>query len=171
VNQPDWTRVREHYRRNTLAIYEAGPSDWGIDPYAWDHDAGIQLTPIEYALWCDIRAVGVVLYPQYPVGGYFVDFANPVARVAIECDGARWHTNPHRDADRQAEIEANGWAVYRIGGAACKVDEIRECPETGFNRFVGSPGYSLVKAVAERHGIRFNGKRRNPVEPYVVEAT
>jgi very-short-patch-repair endonuclease len=46
-----------------------------------------------------------------------VDFAYPVARVAIEVDGLRWHgslPDQKRDARRQAKIEAAGWRVLRF---------------------------------------------------------
>lgn len=35
------------------------------------------MTPIERWLWADIRHADAVFYPQYPVGNFFVDFANP----------------------------------------------------------------------------------------------
>lgn len=151
----DWQCIREHYRRNTLAIYRAGAADWGLDPYAWEHDAGIVLSPIERMLWIDIRAVGVVLYPQYPVARRFVDFGNPVARVAIECDGAAWHQDPAKDAARQAEIEANGWTVYRITGKGCATDT--QHGEDGDGRQVVQIGQArrFIQTIAERHRIRY----------------
>lgn len=114
-------RVQAHYRRHEAAIL-ASRGEWAIDAYAWDHEAGIQLTPIERALWHDIRAEDLVLYPQYPVGRFFVDFGNPAWKVAIECDGARWHVDAGRDLDRQTQIEAMGWSVYRISGRDCFTD-------------------------------------------------
>lgn len=156
MKKPDFNRIREYYRRNTQAIYEAGKSDWGIDVYAWDHEADITLTPIEQALWSDIRAVGVVMYPQYPVCQFFVDFANPVARVAIECDGAAYHADHVKDAKRQAVIEANGWTVYRISGSDCMKNTDYLEDEYGRERIVLSPAYALIKEIAERHGVRFN---------------
>lgn len=111
-----WDRIRAFYKANDEAILRAGRREWGIDPYAWDSEAGIVLTPIEQALWADIRSLGAVLYPQYPVGRRFVDFGNPCAKVAIECDGAKWHTDAAADKARQSELEAEGWDVYRVGG-------------------------------------------------------
>lgn len=156
---PDWDRIRGHYRRHTLEIYRAGAADWGIDPYAWDFEAGIFMSPIEAFIWSDIRQVGAVMYPQYPVGRYFVDFGNPVARVAIECDGERWHVDQAKDAKRQAEIEEQGWTVYRISGSQCAINGGSVTDEHGRERYASSPGYLLVKEIAERHGIRFNPSR------------
>ena len=42
-----------------------------------------------------------------------VDFAYPVARLAIEIDGARYHDD-RRDLDRQNAIESLGWRVQRF---------------------------------------------------------
>lgn len=117
----DWDRIRAHYKRHEAAIQAAGASEWGIDAYAWEEVA--RMTPIEAWLWADIRAIGAVLYPQYPVGRRFVDFGNPVAKVAIECDGAKFHQDKEADDKRQREIEALGWTVYRVTGRECRTDD------------------------------------------------
>jgi very-short-patch-repair endonuclease len=154
MSPPNWGRIRAHYRHNEMAIHKAGASEWGVDPYAWDDEAGIRMSPIEAALWCDIRAVGAVLYPQYPVGRRFVDFGSPAARVAIECDGAAWHTDAKADAQRQREIEALGWTVYRITGRDCNNDGSETTDEQGRIRYIVSPAYRVVQKIAEAHGIR-----------------
>lgn len=118
--------LRQFYRLANPQIHDAGSSEWGIDPYEVDWIS--VFTPIELALWHDIRATDLVMYPQYPVDGYFVDFANPVAKVCIECDGSQWHRNTEVDAVRQRAIEAKGWTMYRIIGRDCKTDSD---PETG----------------------------------------
>jgi very-short-patch-repair endonuclease len=137
----DWDRIRAHYKRHEAAIKAAGASAWGIDAYAWDHNADIRLTPIEAWLWSDIRAIGAVLYPQYPVGRRFVDFGNPVAKVAIECDGAKFHQDKEADAKRQGEIEALGWTVYRLTGRECRTDD-------------AGIAYQRIAGIAEAHGLK-----------------
>ena len=97
-----WRSLRRFYEMASDQISAAGRCEWGIDPYEVDWVS--IFTPIESALWHDIRAAGAVLYPQYPVGRYFVDFANPVAMVAVECDGAAWHQDKAKDAKRDAEL-------------------------------------------------------------------
>ena len=67
------------------------------------------------------------LWPQLPVGRYFVDFGNPVARVAIECDGKDFH-DECRDSLRDAELSRSGWRVWRVPGWAC-LKESRDCSE------------------------------------------
>lgn len=121
----NWKAIKAFYEASQEAILSAGKNDWGIDPYAWE--TFMFLTPIERAFWNDLREEGCVMYPNFPVGRFFVDFANPCARIAIECDGAKYHTDVERDAARQREIEALGWTVYRLSGRACKqLDEISE---------------------------------------------
>lgn len=127
--QNDWAAVRAHYADFTPRILAAKANEWAIDPYAWE-GAGIYMTPIERNLWADIRTADVVMYPQYPVGKVFVDFANPVAKVAIECDGKEFHQDVRKDIERDRLLESLGWRVYRITGADCNQDfdeEVMKC--------------------------------------------
>ena len=143
-------RVRDHYSRHEAAIM-ASQRDWFDDAYSWEYKAGIQLTPIERGLWHDIRAEDLVLYPQYPVGGFFVDFGNPVWRVAIECDGARWHTDAARDAARQQRIEALGWTVYRISGVDCLTDTEEVEAENGNLSLQIGAARKFIRAIVAQH--------------------
>jgi hypothetical protein len=141
----NWNAIRAFYREAEPEITAAGANEWGIDTYLWDGCGMIFFTPIETWLWADIRAVDAVLYPQYPVDGVFVDFGNPAAKVAIECDGADYH-DARKDAERDARLEGLGWTVYRFPGWMCKTDSDRE---------TGAPGeaHRRLQAIAERHGI------------------
>lgn len=112
--------LRAFYRAAMPEIEAAGAGEWGIDPYEVDWLK--VFTPIEKALWHDIRAANVVLYPQLPVGRYFVDFGNPVAMIAVECDGAAYHLDSDVDEARTAELNRMGWTVYRLTGSQCKRD-------------------------------------------------
>jgi very-short-patch-repair endonuclease len=116
--QNDWDRLRAHYRQYADALEEQDSDEWAIDAYAWETGM-MQMTPIEAWLWADIRQANAVFYPQYPIGRFFVDFANPKAKVVIECDGAAYHLDKAKDAARDAELERKGWTVYRITGAEC----------------------------------------------------
>src|SRR3990167_5100423 len=68
----------------------------------------------EKLAWDDIRLIGAPLYPQFPVGPYFLDFADPVKKIAIEIDSAKFHLDEQKDDRRQKEIESLGWKVYRF---------------------------------------------------------
>ncbi len=86
-----------------------------IDPYSIYQWHKI-FTPIEKNVWEDIRIVGLPFYPQYPIGKYFADFADPIKKIVIEVDGAEYHQDQEKDKERQAEVEAMGWTVIRIPG-------------------------------------------------------
>lgn len=152
--RPDWPGIRQFYRHHEMSIHRAGSTEWGIDPYAWESEAGIRLTPIEDWLWQDIRTLGLVMYPQYPVGSRFVDFGNPGAKVALECDGAAYHRDAHVDAQRQREIEAHGWTVYRFPGWLCRTDTKDGPPP------VVGPAYAELRRIANAHPIRLWTKRQ-----------
>lgn len=136
--------LRGFYRLANQGIFDAGRCEWGFDIYEVDWIS--VFTPIEFGLWHDIRDCGAVLYPQYPVGRFFVDFANPVAKVAIECDGFRYHQDKAKDDARQREIEALGWTVYRITGRDCLT---AFCEET----MTEAVARSFIKQIVEAHGI------------------
>lgn len=150
---PSWKRfkaIRAFYREVQTELRSAPAHVWAIDPYTVDWTK--IFTPIEFGLWIDIRAEGAVLYPQYPVGRYFADFANPAARVVIECDGAKWHTDAEKDSERQQHIEAMGWHVYRITGRGClEPDEIEH--EEDEERFVPNPDRAafFIRDIARTH--------------------
>jgi very-short-patch-repair endonuclease len=89
------------------------------DPYSfgfWDEI----FSPIEKLVWHDIRSVGIPMYPQYPVLGYFLDFADPIIKLGIEVDGKDFHTDKEKDLKRQSEIEREGWTIVRINGDKTK---------------------------------------------------
>ena len=141
----NWATIRAFYSLHAQAIQNAPRNEWAFDPYAWQ-DAGINMTPIEMWLWSDMRAVDAVFYPQFPVAGVFVDFANPSAKVAIECDGKNFH-DAETDAKRDAKLEATGWTVYRFTGREC-MDDFDESTKTP------SEAYRRIKQISENHKLR-----------------
>src|SRR3990167_2781162 len=87
-----------------------------ITPYAIQDDWVSLLTPIEYNVWDEMRHWGLLFYPQYPIGKYFVDFADPINKLIVEVDGKDFHQNKEKDDIRQKEIETLGWKVFRFSG-------------------------------------------------------
>jgi len=144
--QNNWQLIREYYAMVEPQIMQYPANEWAIDPYEWDRGL-IRLTPIESWLWHDIRAVDLVLYPQYPVAGFFVDFANPKAKVAIECDGAAYHMDKSKDAARDKKLQNAGWSVYRITGKDCR-------DGVGFEEEWKSSARQFVNDIADRHSIK-----------------
>lgn len=147
----DWNALRAHYSWATPRILAEKKNEWAVDPYAWDDGKAIMfMTPIEAWLWSDIREASAIFYPQYPVGRVFVDFANPKAKVAIECDGAAFHKDKAKDAARDARLEELGWTVYRAPGWLCA---------TEYNHEKGLPSQAgqFVRRIVLDHGLAREG--------------
>lgn len=114
IRKEKWRRylqtIRDAYAI-FLPLLEAGNR---LSPY----EIGIEwnFTPIERNVWEEIRCLGLPLYPQVPVGPYFIDFADPKRKIAIEVDGRRWHQDKEKDRRRERDIEKFGWRIYRIPG-------------------------------------------------------
>lgn len=73
---------------------------------------------VEVCRW--LLEQGFRVHPQYPVGGYRLDLvvSDGATRLAVECDGERWHGPERWEADlaRQMALEAIGWVFHRIRG-------------------------------------------------------
>lgn len=139
-------------------MVDAGKADWMRgDPYQIADWASI-FTPIESAAWGEIRGDGIALWPQLPVGPFFVDFGNPVTRVALECDGAAYH-DPVKDAKRDAHLGRMGWTVYRAPGSVC-MKEMQLPSESGLadcdlaeyrGAFLTKTIRGLLQTIVQRH--------------------
>lgn len=114
-----WAIIRRAYRYMTPRILARSRTS----PYFLDWLP--TFTPIEYDAWISIRQLGMPMFPQYPVGRYFVDFGDPQKKIAIECDGKQWH-DPEKDAKRDAELIELGWIVYRFAGRDLRKGEDSE---------------------------------------------
>lgn len=101
-----WQIIRDAYRLMLPRIME-GPAN----PYFLDWD----FTPIERLAWMDIRGGGLPLYPQFPVGRVFVDFADPILKIGVELDGAAFHQH-ERDYVRDTSLAEQGWKIFRVPG-------------------------------------------------------
>lgn len=102
-----WGAIRELYSKTNIREYSPYLIDWTLI-----------FSPIESMAWGEIRYLGLPFWPQFPIGKYFADFANPIKKLVIECDGAAFHSHA-QDADRDAFMAGEGWSVYRISGADC----------------------------------------------------
>lgn len=109
--------IREIYEIVTPQIIGAGKHF--VDPYFVDWIK--YLTPIEFDAWQCIRGRGVALYPQYPVGQFFVDFGNPYFKIGLECDGKDFHS-VKKDTNRDELLADLGWKIFRISGSQCYSD-------------------------------------------------
>ena len=139
-----WNKIRKFYKDVNPQIMAEKANIYAVDPYGVD----VEMTPIERMMWGDIRSGGAVFYPQYPVAGVFVDFANPVAKVAIECNGKAFN-DASRDKIRDEKLMNIGWTVYRISGSDC----IKDGVFTDDEKYELSHGEILVKHLKKIHGI------------------
>jgi len=88
---------------------------WIEEKFGWAlSQSGIEATP-QFRVPAPSDSRG---RPHY----YFIDFAIPKHKIAIECDGSTWHTDAEHDRKRQDHIEAQGWTVLRYSDDEIKKD-------------------------------------------------
>lgn len=139
------TNPRDRFRA-VSKVYAMQPDHLtDYDPYIVDFSR--MMTHIEEPVWYSIRSLFLPFYPQYPARGYFLDFADPNKKIAIECDGARWH-NAARDAKRDASLHRNGWEIIRIPGWRCLKHE--DHPESA---------HQIIRKLAGDHYGAIHGTR------------
>lgn len=94
--------------------------------------------PVPFGSWFevdvfnDIISRGYSVKPQFEVarGKYFIDlvtFLPDGSKIAIECDGDRWH-GPDRYQDdmmRQKVLERCGWQFFRVRGGEYYLDRVK----------------------------------------------
>jgi very-short-patch-repair endonuclease len=172
----DGFRKTLDFIRDSYAKY----AEVGIRPSAYFIDWVPLFTPIESAAWGAIRYTGLPMLPQYPIGPYFADFADPDAKIVLECDGRQFHQDKDRDAARDRFMVARGWSVYRVTGRECMAEEIdweaisylradHEPDEAGrivMNWLLGS-----VEGVISAIGVAHYGKEIKSADPLIIEET
>jgi very-short-patch-repair endonuclease len=99
------TEILQTYYESKHLWFIVYPTDWSK-----------LFTEIEFQAWCAIREKGrIVLYPQFPVDNYFIDFANPGLKIGLELDGKDFH-DKEKDKQRDLNLKQQGWTIYRISG-------------------------------------------------------
>lgn len=102
-----------------------------------------------------VRA-GYRVTTQWPVGAYRIDMVveGNGKRLAVECDGDRWHTQENLEDDmvRQAILERLGWRFARIRGSQFFRDP-EQAMELVFARLrlLGIPAEGMVTKHDEQH--------------------
>lgn len=140
-----WDLYIDFYEDYKAAIEAAPSTEFAMDTHGFENI--FSMTPIECWMWEEMRNNRIVMYPQYPILGIFLDFANPKAKVAIECDGKQFHLDWKKDAARDARLKAIGWTVYRFTG--------RECwEEPDFESGNSTEGQLLLAEVCKKHQIQ-----------------
>ena len=85
--------------------------------------SGVRKTesPFEAEVLTILTAQGYHVRPQWQVGAYRIDMVveGNGKRLAIECDGERWHYDKvEEDLARQALLERLGWTFVRLRGSS-----------------------------------------------------
>lgn len=111
-----WGFFRQLYMENIPFIIEASRDDIKKWSNIYLLDWRKHLSPIEQIAWDSIRETsGIVLYPQYPLFNFFIDFANPILRVGLELDGKQFHSL-EKDQKRDLHLNRFGWKIFRTSG-------------------------------------------------------
>lgn len=110
-----WGLIRQVYLESMPEIAAAHARPGGqIDPYLFDWLK--HFTPVEDDAWQSVRGRGLPMYPQFPALNYFLDFADPIRRIALEVDGKDWHDKA-KDTKRDQLLQRFGWRVFRVTGS------------------------------------------------------
>lgn len=113
--------IQAAYKSYLPSILSAAKIGRSLDPNIVEWE----FTHIEYSAWCEIRALGLPFYPQFPVLNYFADFADPLRKIVIELDGKKFHDKQKDDA-RDKRMRDGGWKIHRITSstAECYLDSV-----------------------------------------------
>ncbi|MCG2615260.1 endonuclease domain-containing protein [Terrimonas sp. NA20] len=128
-----WGIIRQLYMEQLpkmIVAHERNSSSWSAHDLV---DWRATFSPIEVIAWDLIKSrPNLVLYPQFPVFNYFIDFANPLLKVGLELDGKEFHDNA-TDRERDQMLAKYGWKIYRASGSLSMKDiELHEAfPHTG----------------------------------------
>jgi very-short-patch-repair endonuclease len=107
-----------------------------IDPYAWEREFDLRMAQVdprskefEGRVLRHLMEASYVVLPQYRVGSYRIDLVvtGGGKRLAIECDGERFH-GPEKlqeDMEREAILVRLGWQFVHIRGSIFFRDEGR----------------------------------------------
>ena len=83
---------------------------------------------IEKAFAAALTSIGLPYCSQFAFGPYTLDFAIPEKRIAIECDGDYWHSQPAciiRDKRKDKYLFNRGWRVLRFSETEINTDLAR----------------------------------------------
>jgi very-short-patch-repair endonuclease len=82
-------------------------------------DGMVWMSPMEHRLYDAMLKEGLTPVAQCLVEGYIVDFAFPDIKLAIEADGAAFHTEDRHERDRKRDwiLGKKGWTVKRYHGS------------------------------------------------------
>lgn len=99
-------RLRELYLKKYEEALETGTLKLPTYLEDWKET----MNDIEFKFYSDLKSIGVLLYPYYPVDKIFVDFANPFAKVAVIIQYKK--SNENSIIEKANYLKQNDWTVY-----------------------------------------------------------
>lgn len=106
-----------------------------IAPVIQNIMGGVLESPIEHYFYMELERNSLAEFcrPQFEIGKYRTDFAFPIARLAVECDGQDYHyatqEQIERDQKRDKYFALKGWRIIRFEGVAIRRN-INLCMQT-----------------------------------------
>jgi very-short-patch-repair endonuclease len=89
-------------------------------------------SPLERAIAQGLEKRNIRYKREHVISHTHVDFAFPEVKLAVECDGWRYHhTRKEHDARRDAFLKSQGWTVVRFSG-----EEIRKNPDACIEKII-----------------------------------
>lgn len=96
-----------------------------------------------------LRLSGLKFVTELQLGFYFIDFALPDYKIALEVDGREYHSKPEQtehDAKKDEYLRSIGWSVIRIPSyAVFKSDEAYEIVKKLCWRLEGYEPPSMIR--------------------------
>lgn len=109
-----WNKIREFYALNYSYIIQTSKESRNIWAMSYPFDWNNYFSYIEKIAWASIRENGgIILYPQFPAQGFFIDFANPYLKIGLELDSEEFH-NEEKDKKRDKKLLREGWKIFRV---------------------------------------------------------
>jgi hypothetical protein len=68
----------------------------------------------EEKFWNHLRTKWILMFPEFPVWKYFIDFACPMKKIGVEIDWKEFHQDIKKDKERQKYLESEGWKIHRL---------------------------------------------------------
>lgn len=114
---------------------------------------GFWMSPIEVELYDAMRKEGLSPNPQFRIEAYYVDFAFPDIKLAIEADGAAYHSDDRKERDRRRDgfLWSRGWTVKRFYG-------------TTIHNKAGNCAFVIKREVQSRRKIIEERERQKEIE-------
>ena len=122
---------------------------------------GINLTSLEQIMYQIMMGINVPFqkWIQYPLGPYKADFAIPQIKLAVECDGYKWHSTADaiaHDKKRDMELAKYGWTTIRFSEF-----ELKENKEAIKKTIIGNIYRLWQKALEQQKKLNAKNKQVN----------